>query len=247
MTNFVTAQESKNDELKESQDLIAAGEVLYQQWNHQAALDRFQQADQRAPGNYEVVWKIARQYAKLGQKAPREQKENLYQQAMDWARKAVSLNANEAQGHLWLAIAEGRLAMFKGGKQKVSLSKEVKKEAELVIKLDPKNDIAYHILGVWHREVATLNMVLKVFAKIIYGGLPAADIQEGIKYLENSVRLKPDGIEHHLELGKTYLEVNRYNEARKEFSQCLALAIKEENDPQYKKEAEALLVKIQNK
>lgn len=227
--------------------LVQKGDEFHNKWKHQESLDVYQQAARKDSNNYQVLWRTARAYTKIAQNAPDDAKEKFYQLAMDTGKKAVALNPNDAQGHLWLAIAEGRLALFKGGKEKVSLSKEVKSETEMVLKLDPRNDIAYHILGCWHREVATLNPVLKVFAKIIYGGLPAADIQEAVTYLQKSVALRPDGIEHRLELGKTYSVLKNYDLARAEFNKCLSLTPVEERDAHYQREASAFLDKMKNK
>lgn len=227
--------------------LLQKGDELHNKWKHQESLEVYQQISRKETNNYQAVWRIARAYAKIAQNASDAAKEKFYQQAMDTGKKAVALNPNDAQGHLWLAIAEGRLALFKGGKEKVSLSKEVKSETEMVLKLDPRNDIGYHILGCWHREVATLNPILKAFAKLIYGGLPAADIQEAVTYLQKSVALRPDGIEHHLELGKTYNVVKNYDLARAEFKKCLSLTPMEERDAHYQQEASGLLEKIKNK
>jgi len=56
-------------------------------------------------------------------------------EAERFAREAVRLNPDGFKGHVYLAIAVGKLALYEGGKRKVELSREVKAEAEKAIAL----------------------------------------------------------------------------------------------------------------
>jgi len=56
----------------------------------------------------------------------------------------------------------------------------------------------------------------KMFAKMIYGGLPPASRDDAVKYLEESTALSPKVVEHHLELAKCYIAVKKNDAARKD-------------------------------
>jgi len=174
-------------------------------------------------------------------------KEALYQKASDYATRAVAASPEKGEGHTKLAIAQGRLALFKGGKIKVEMSKTVKAEAEKALEINPDNDEALHTLGAWHREVATLPGVLKMFAKLIYGGLPPASTEEAVKYLEKSTAATPKIIEHHLELGKCYMVRRQWGLAKKAWAQCGNLKPIEAYDKDFQQEAKELLSEYKNR
>ena len=73
----------------------------------------------------------------------------------------MKLKPDDSKGHTYLAIAVGKLALYEGGKRKVELASEVKKEAERAIKLNAREDLtAWHVLGVLRNgEMAELNWI----------------------------------------------------------------------------------------
>jgi len=48
------------------------------------------------------------------------------------------VNPNGWDGHFKLSVALGRLALFRGGKEKINLSKEIKAEADTAVALNPR-------------------------------------------------------------------------------------------------------------
>jgi thioredoxin-like negative regulator of GroEL len=89
--------------------------------------------------------------------------------------------------------------------------------------------------------VATLGGFLKFFANVLYGGLPDASVKESIIYLKRAVEADPSNLEHHLELGKSYLEADDEEDAKKEFQAVMILPQQEAYDKDLKKEAGELL------
>jgi tetratricopeptide (TPR) repeat protein len=143
-----------------------------------------------------------------------------------------------------LAIAHGEIAMKEHGKKKLEFSRMVKEEAEKAIELNPRSDIAYHILGRWHREVASLSPVLRTLAKLVYGGLPDASMAEAVKNLTKAASLAPGVVTHHKELGKTYLLLGEKELARKEFLLALSLPNELRTDERSKNEIRGLLADL---
>lgn len=209
-------------------------------------MEVFLKAHQTEPNNSEVIWRIARTYVDLGDKEKSEKK-SLYLKAEEYARKGIKTDANSSYCHLYLAVAVGKIALFEGGKTKVRLSKEIKGEAIKAIELDPKNDVAYHILGRWHREIASLSRILKAFAKMLYGGLPKASNEEAVKHFKKAIEISPTSIIHHLELAKTYKEMKEWKLALKEINEVDRLPQTERNDWEYKEEAKNMRAKVEKK
>ena len=172
-----------------------------------------------------------------------KEQEARYEEAVAFALRAVAADSSSAQGWFQYGKAYGRLALFKGGKTKVNMSREVKVAFEKAIEIDPRHAGSLHGLARWHREVANLSWLLKTAAKIIYGGLPSASNEEAVRLFEQAIEIEPDSITHHLELGKTWLEMKEKEKARAEFELVLALPEGDAEDPEWKVEAEELMKK----
>jgi len=124
------------------------------------------------------------------------------------------------------------------------MSREVKEEAMRAIELNPDMDTGYHILARWHREVATLSWVMRTAAKVVYGGLPEASLEESVQYFQKAIDLSPDWINHRLELAKTYIEQGNEEAARAQLNKALELPAVAMEDPEYKEEARRLLEEL---
>ena len=230
-----------------AQDQMAQGDAAYARFDNTAALKFFQAAYAADTTNCTAAWKISRSHVDIGELAAKDVQRTNYYEGEKFARKAVALCPKDDMTHLTLAIAVGRVALMEGGKKKVELSKEVKTEAEATIKLNPDNDIAYHVLGRWNREVANLSGILKAFAKVLYGGLPPASREKAAELFEKAVALNPNYVNHHFELGITYEDMDKLDLARAEYEKALALPKTVFSDDVHKKEAQARLDKINKK
>ncbi len=228
-------------------DNLAKGDEAFAKFDNDAALKFYQLAHKADTNNCEALWKLARAHVDLGEVAAEQLQRRHYYDAEAAARKAASLCPNSADAHLELAIAVGRVALMEGGKKKVRLSKEVKSECEKALSLDPKNDIAHHVLARWNREVANLSGILKAFAKILYGGLPPASNDLAIEHFKKAIDLNPQYINHHLELGITYEELKNWPAAKREFEMIASLPLKDSQDQDHKKEAKERLQKVLKK
>jgi len=197
--------------------------------------------------DYGVLWRISRAYSDLGEKIDKRVRESYYQKALDFAVKTIKFYPDSVEGHFRKAVALGRLALYKGGKTKIELSKEVKKEIDIVKKINPEYDLAYYVIGRWHREIANLNKILKALAKIIYGGVPEASNEKAIENFKKAIELNPEYVEYRLELGRTYIMLKKWELAREQLKKCMELPSRKEKDDELKKEAEKLFNKIKNK
>jgi Tfp pilus assembly protein PilF len=147
-----------------------------------------------------------------------------------------------SKGHLFLSIALGRVALDAGAKERIQLSKDIKKEVDLAIKYDPNDDLAYHVLGRWNRKLSNLSWIEKGFADIFLGGVPEdASDENAVAAFKKAIQLRPQHINHHLELGITYEMMDMDEEARKEFQICLDLPKSDSDDTKYKKDAQERL------
>lgn len=230
---------------------VGLANEAYAKFENQTALQHYLKALQQAPNNYEALWKGARAYADVGkafEKSDEKRAKALYLVGDSLARKVVEFYPDSADAHVALALCVGRVALFEGGKTKIRLSKEVRAEADKAIALNPKHDAAYHILGRWHYNIATLSWVLKAAAKIIYGGVPPnASLEQSAAMFAQAVELAPHKPVHRLEYGRTLIELGRYSEARQQLQKCTELAQAQWDDKTHQAEAAEMLKKIKDK
>ena len=230
---------------------IALGDKAYGRFDNEEALRHYLKALKGDSSSYQALWKGARAYADVGkslEKVDKRKPKELYVQGDGLARKVVALYPDAADAHFALALCLGWRALFEGGKTKIRLAKEVKKEADRAIEIDPNHDGAYHILGRWHYNIATASWVLKVVAKLLYDGVPpGASVEEAAEMFAKAIEIDGTKPVHHLEYARTLKELGRYSEARKQLKRCIELPQVQWQDPAHKAEASKMLAEIKDK
>jgi tetratricopeptide (TPR) repeat protein len=222
---------------------IVKGDSLFKLFDNKGALGGYLAALQLDSMNYEANWKAARAYTDVGETIEDDdERAEFYLKGSQHAKRAVQTDSMGSKGHLYLSIALGRVALDAGAKERIKLSKDIKKEVDLAIKYDPNDDIAYHVLGRWNRKLSNLSWIEKGFADMFLGGVPEeASEENAIAAFKKAIELKPYHINHHLELGITYEMMDMEDEARKEFQTCLDLPKSDSDDARYKKDAQEWL------
>jgi tetratricopeptide (TPR) repeat protein len=227
--------------------LIAAGDSAHKNFDNPGALAFYSKVLEIDSTNYEATWKLSRAYVDVGEiLSDKEERKSYYKKAESLANKAVEINPEGSKAHLYLSIAIGRVALDAGKKEQVRLSKEVKASVDRALELDPNDDIAWHVLGRWHRKMATLGWIQKKFANMFLGGIPKeASVDSSARCFERAIAIDPEHINHHLELGITYEKLKEKEKAIEQYQLVLSLPKKDADDDDHKKEAEKKLKKLQ--
>ena len=157
------------------------------------------------PSNLVALYKCSELSSRIGARQPDKDKMRPYFfAARNYASAALRVNPNSSEANCSMSFALGRVSLVSGSRERVILAKDVKYYAENAIRLDPNNFRAYHILGRWNYEVSNLNMAEKSFARIFYGKLPSASLQDAIYNFEKSRSLNPAFILNYFELAKSF-------------------------------------------
>ncbi len=228
-------------------DLLSAGDRESAARRPAAALGHYERAAQTEPTSYVALWKAAREAVDLGEfETNVETRSAFYRRAADYARRAVMLNANDADGHFQLSRAVGRTALAASPRDRVKYAVEVRDEALKALKLQPRHPGALHVLGVWNAEVMRLSGIMRAVAKTFLGGqtLSAASWPEAIRYMELAVTVEPNRLVHHLDLARVYRDAGRPNEARASYQAALRAPFQDANDEHYRKSANEELAKL---
>jgi hypothetical protein len=157
------------------------------------------------PNNLNALWKCSELCSRIGaRQADKEKMRPYFFAARNYASNALHVNPNSSDANFVMSLALGRVSLISGTKERVMLARDVKYYAENAIRLDPNNFRAYHILGRWYYDVSNLNLAEKSFARIFYGKLPSASLDEAIFNFEKSRALNPAFILNYYELARSY-------------------------------------------
>ena len=224
---------------------FSTGDSLYAAGQPRAARDEWLRGLTSGADRYALLCRLARAESELAEDAHGEEQRQLAMAAVEHARRAVALAPDSAGGHAWLAVALGRQALREGPRTRLALAREIKAEADRAIALDPASGRAFHVRALWHRDLASLNLLERGIART-WGGIPPGASMEGaVRDLEQAARLEPAHVHHRLELARTYAMLKRRADARRELEQALALPPRGgARDRRYQEEARALLAKL---
>ncbi|CAN5640212.1 hypothetical protein BH23GEM1_BH23GEM1_02590 [soil metagenome] len=224
---------------------IATGDSEYRAMRAAAALEHYERALAADADNFEALWKASRSALDLasGPVASEAHRTQLFRAGEGYARRAVALRSEDAEGYFALARALGKASESLGVRDRVRYATAIRTNALECIGLDPRHSGCHHIMGVWHAEVMRLSGFERMIARNFMGGraLGSASWAAAQRYLERAASLAPQRIIHHLELGDVYRDRGNRAAARIQYETALRLDLSDYNDQRYKAQAEAAL------
>ncbi|HEU6451731.1 MAG TPA: hypothetical protein VFT57_09950 [Gemmatimonadaceae bacterium] len=229
---------------------IAQGDSAHNAMSPAFALAHYKAALAIDSTSYEALWKASRDAVDLGEfNTDPTQRAQYFADGEKYARRAVAVKPNDAEGHFVLARALGRVALTLGVKQKVKYAKEVREQGLEALKYDSLHPGALHVLGRWNAEIMRLSGFSRFFAKNFLGGdvFSQASWDKAVDYMEKSVKVDPTRLVHHLDLAEIYRDRNADGDrerAREQFQLVIDGKPLDYNDQFYKQQAEAEVKKL---
>lgn len=215
--------------------LMRTAQTLDARNENEQALKILREAEALDPEDPELLRLLAKQLSGLVEEAPdKKEKLQLARESVGYATRSVEAAPHSADARLGLAICQGRLALYESPSRRFQLAKDIKANTEAALLLDPKHDYAWHVLGRWHHEMATLHPALRIIAETIFGKFPDTSLDRAIECLEKAVVLQPSRVAHHIELGRAFLAAGRIEEGKNEIEKGLRLPVREKDDEQTK-------------
>jgi tetratricopeptide (TPR) repeat protein len=130
-----------------------------------------------------------------------------YARARDHAKRATELAPNNAEAHLWHAITLGTWSQAKGLLSSALALRDLRKEVDIVLRLDPNNIEAHIMAGSIARELP-----------VVLGG----SAKEAEEHFKTAQRLDPRLTGVRIELAQLYINTGRFPEARQQLQSVLA-------------------------
>ncbi len=136
-----------------------------------------------------------------------EAKVAAYERARDLAKRATELAPRAPDAHLWYAITLGTWSQARGLLGSALALRDLRREVDRVLELDPKNIEAHIMAGSIARGLP---------------GLLGGDRRESEEHFKTAQRLDPRLTGVRIELAQLYVNLGRYPEARQELQAVLA-------------------------
>lgn len=152
---------------------------------------------------------LARAWFLFGEERARSEDDKIaaYARARDYAKRATELAPKDPDAHLWYAITLGSWSQAKGLLRSALGLRELRKEVDIVLRLDPNNIEAHIMAGSIARELP-----------VVLGG----SAREAEEHFKTAQRLDPRLTGVRIELAQLYINTGRYTEARQQLQSVLA-------------------------
>lgn len=231
--------------------LQKSDEYATEQFDNQASLEVLEKADSLYPNNWEIQWRLSRAYVDLAEHLPaetddqKEKQEEMFNQALQYADKAVELAPDEAVTYLRRAIANGKIALFKGvfsvGGVVNSVRDDTKKAIELGNGGIYTQSTAHYVLGRTHAKISEK---WKPARSVL--GLGWADVDTAIVEFNKAIEIRPDFRMFYVDLAKAYIREDEYDKARETLQKATETPVLDEDDDELMTEAKELIKEIED-
>jgi tetratricopeptide (TPR) repeat protein len=202
------------------------------------ALDIYQKAQTAAAGNAAELCVLSRRYSDLMHQTQFiAAQRDLLARALACAQDAVKAEPKNPLAHVSVAVCYAKECQFADTKTSLIDSRLFKSEAEVAIHFDPKQDVAWYLLGRWNYAIANVGILSRTYVRVVYGRLPAASNAEAITDYNHAIAIAPEHILYHESLAETYKTMGDKKNAQAEWQKCLSLPPLDADDLQAKQEA----------
>lgn len=226
-------------------ELIAKGDKYDATFDANRALNFYLQAVELEPNNVPLLLRMARQYRYLLAQARSPAEKLKYgNTSLGYALRAAKLAPHNSEAQLSPAITYGKMLPFEGSKAQVEISPRIKTAADKAIRLDPRNDTAWHVLGRWHQVLANVGVLKRALGGMLYGKLPVTTNEAAVKCFVQAIAINPHRLRHYIELGHTYAQMGNSSEARRFIEKGLSMPDQEHDDPELKAKGRETLAKL---
>jgi tetratricopeptide (TPR) repeat protein len=227
------------------EDYMGKGDSFYKSFNFVAAIEQYERAYAISAEEFYVLLKLTRAYNDLGEeyyeKRDKKNAERSVNKALKYAEEFQKKFPDSSQVYAYLAWSYGNVALYKGGNEKVKLAHKIKENAEESIRRNPDNYLPYIILGIYHRQIASLSWLEKLFAETFFGDVPEGTLEESEKYLLEALELNPGVVIATFHLSLAYREMGEDEKEIQMLKKVLDLPEKDFRDKYAKRKAERRL------
>lgn len=228
------------------EEYLEQGDKYYEQFNNEKALDTYKKADLAFQDNWQVLWRISRAYVDIAEHMPSSTSEQedaqleKFKLALDYANRAVKLAPNEAVTYLRRAIANGKIALFKGVFTVAGVVNQVKADCEKALSLgNGGNDIQGVAHYVYARTHAKISEKWKPARAVL--GLGWANLETALEHYQKAIKLKPNFMMFYVDYARALISDDQNDKAKEMLKKAISCKNEDEDDNKLREEAKELL------
>lgn len=161
------------------------------------------------PANYEALWNTSFIYTRKGrQQTTYENQKAYYEMARNYAQLSLDSHINKPRSHYVFAVSTLGLADdMPNSSERIELLHIIKEYGEKAILMDPGYAPSWHLMGLWHSNIANISRRNRFAAKLLYGSLPdGATNEKAVHSFKTAIKLDPSVIIFKLDLAQHYQE-----------------------------------------
>ncbi|KAL0126532.1 hypothetical protein PUN28_005124 [Cardiocondyla obscurior] len=158
---------------------------------------------------------------------------------------ALEIQEDHYAVHKWMSILLNSKSILEGTKAQIKESYNIKNHMQRALDLKPGDAMVLYMLGCWCYEVSNLAWYQRKIASVVFTEPPISSFEEALMYHENAEKADPNFYSRNLlMLGKTYLKLNRKEDAIKYLKKAAEFPAKDDEDQKTKQEAQKILSSI---
>ena len=229
-------------------EFTKSSDDLFFKFDNNGAYQALIAANEAYPRNAEVLWRLSpveTHIADLMPAATDEQKDEqlkVYQTASSYADSAIAADPKNSMAYTFRAVANGKIALFKGVFSVAPIVKQVRDDCERAISLDPNNSLAYYIMGRTHAKLAEKPTIFRWPLGLAWGNL-----DDAIRFYQKAISLDPNFVMFRYDLAQAYITDDEYQRARDQLNAIPPIPNHDQVDDSLKTEAGKVLQEIKNK
>jgi tetratricopeptide (TPR) repeat protein len=207
-------------------------QAYFNSGNENAALQIYLSVLKDDPSHYEALWNTSLLYTRKGRRQPTyEAQSQFYRIAREFAQLTMDKHPEKPRSHYVYGVSSLGLADdMPNSSERIQLIRDVKEHGDKALNMDPEYAPAWHLMGVWHSNMANIGRGQRLGARILYGSLPDGSNEKAELYLRKAVELDPAVIMFRLDLAQHYHENNQGKKAIPVLESILEMQIVSEND-----------------
>lgn len=231
---------------QDAKAILKQATELDKQLKAREAFEKYKEVLSAEPNNIAVLVRCTEFNCGWGSADKSESNKKIYfQNALDYASRAVAADSNNADANYARALAAAKMTELDiENKIKVDYVRQTKTYADKALAINPKHGKANYIVGRWHFEVLTLSWAKKAAVKVFYGGLAKPDIDTAIAYMEKCRTYDQYFIPAYLDLAKAYNYNNQPAKSIELLQKMAKLPNRNDTDAALKEEGSKMLEKM---
>ncbi|KAL6265337.1 hypothetical protein P5V15_002138 [Pogonomyrmex californicus] len=227
---------------KTMKELLNEADSLFDRGDYKGIYDLL--SNYKDDKNVEILWRLSRAIYWMSETANDIEARKLTYEGYDLLCTALNIKEDHFAVHKWMSILLNKKSTLEGTKTLIKESYNIKKHMLRSMELNP-DAMIFHMIGFWCYEISSLPWYQRKIASIIFEVPPVSSFEEALMYLEKAEEIDPNFYSHNLLLlGKTYLKLNRKEDAIKYLKKAVEYPAKNDDDQKAKQEAQKILNNI---